>query len=141
VQRRPAAGSARDPGPRLHWLKGRILLALGQFAEAADTLRQVQEEFLASNLRQDFLLVSIDLTEAHVALGQTATALRVLAEVTPLLASWHPHRNAVAAWLLVQTALEERTDTRRAGRLFARLRLFYRRSWHVPEAEFSAASA
>jgi tetratricopeptide (TPR) repeat protein len=124
---------------RLHWLQGQILHALGHFAEAVDLLRQVREELRARDLRQDFLLVSIDLPEAHVALGETATALRLLSEVTPLLTSWHPHRNAVGAWLLFQKALEEPSDARRTSALFARLRLYYRCYWHVPEAEFSPA--
>jgi tetratricopeptide (TPR) repeat protein len=123
---------------RLHWLEGRIIHALGQFAEAAFILRQVQEEFRARDLHLDFLFTSIDLAEAHVALGETATALRLASEVTPILASWKPHRRAVAAWLLFQKTLQELSETgATTGALFSRLRLYYRRNWHVPEAEFS----
>lgn len=122
---------------RLHWLQGRITHAFGRFAEAADILRQVQDELRAGGLHQDFLLASIDLMEAHAVLGETATALRLAAEVTPLLASWNPHRSATGAWLILQKALQEESDARLAGGLFARLRLCYRRYWHVSDAEFS----
>jgi tetratricopeptide (TPR) repeat protein len=123
---------------RLHWLQGRISHALGQFAEAAFILRQVQEEFRARDLRQDYLLATIDLAESHMALGEPATALRLASEVTPILASWKPHRHAVAAWLLFQKTLQELSETgANTSALFSRLRLYYRRNWHVAEAEFS----
>jgi tetratricopeptide (TPR) repeat protein len=123
---------------RLHWLQGRIAHALEQFGEAAHILRQVQEDFRAWDLHRDFLLVSIDLAEAHVAAGETATARRRLAEVTPLLTSWSSHRNALAAWLLFQKTLEERSEAGAAvGTLFSQLRLYYCRYWHVPTAELS----
>jgi ATP/maltotriose-dependent transcriptional regulator MalT len=121
---------------RLHWLQGRIIHGLGDFSEAADILRQVQEEFRGRDLRQDFLLVSIDLAEAHVALGETATALRLASEVTPLLASWKPHRSAMDAWLLFQKTLEEGRDLDGAALapFLGKLRLYYRLYWFVPGA-------
>ncbi len=120
---------------QLHWLQGRVSLALGEAADAVAVLLQGQEEFRARDLRQDFLLVSIDLAEAHVAQGETATALRVLTEVTPLLASWNPHRNLLDAWLRFQEELQD--ETLMVAGIFRRFRLHYRRYWHVPEAEFS----
>jgi len=71
-----------------------------------------------------------------------ATALSVLEETTPILAGSNVHRNALAAWLAFQHALEERRDLGAAALapLFADIRLFYRRYWHVPSAEFSAAT-
>jgi tetratricopeptide (TPR) repeat protein len=124
---------------RLHWLQGRIAHGLEQAAEAVHILRQVWEEFRARGLHMEFLMVSIDLAEAHVAAGEIATAGRLLANVTPILTSWHLHRNAIAAWLMFQKALEERRDVSAAaaGALFSQLRLYYLRYWHVPAAEFS----
>jgi tetratricopeptide (TPR) repeat protein len=124
---------------RLHWLQGRMAHALGQFAEAVSILRQVREEFRARDLHRDFLMASIDQAEAHVALGEIATAGRLLADVTPTMASWNLHRNALAAWLLFQKALEERRDLGAAALapFFDNLRLYYRRSWYVPAAEFT----
>lgn len=124
---------------RLHWVQGRITHALQQFGEAVCILRQVREEFRARDLHRDFLMASIDLAEANVATGEMASALRLLAEVTPTMASWSLHRNALAAWLLFQKALEERRDLGAAALapLFDNLRLYFRRYWHVPSAEFA----
>jgi hypothetical protein len=124
---------------RFHWLQGRIAHGMSQVAEAAHILRLVREEFRARDLHRDFLMVSIDLAEAHVAAGEMATALRLLAETTPIIASWNLHRNALAAWLLFQKALEERRDvgSTALAPLFDNLRLYYRRYWHVPSAEFA----
>jgi hypothetical protein len=70
------------------------------------------------------------------------SAVRLLAETTPTMATWNLHRNALAAWLLFQKALEERSKAGAGvGTLFSQLCLYYRRSWHVPTAEFSAATA
>ena len=126
---------------RLHWLQGRIARGLGHVAEAAHILRLVREEYRARDLHRDFLLVSIDLAEAHIAAGEMKSAVRLLVETTPTMASWNLHRNALAAWLLFQKALEERSKAGAGvGTLFSQLRLYYRRSWHVPTAEFSAAT-
>jgi tetratricopeptide (TPR) repeat protein len=124
---------------RLHWLQGRIAYGLGHAAEAVDVLRLAREEFRARDLHRDFLLVSIDLAEAHVGLGEMATALQLLRETTPTLARWNLHRNALAVWLMFQKALEERRDLGAAALapLFDSVRLYYRRYWHVPSAEFS----
>lgn len=124
---------------RFHWLQGRVAHGLGSFAEAADILRQVREEFCARDVQRDFLMISIDLAEAHVAARETATAESILEETTPILAGWTLHRNALAAWLTFQKALEERRDLDAAALapLFDNLRLYYRRSWHVPAAEFT----
>jgi hypothetical protein len=122
---------------RLHWLQGRIAHALKQSGEAAHILRQVQEEAQARDLHMEFLMVSLDLAEAHVAIGEIATAGRLLADVTPILISWNLHRNALTAWLMFQKALEQRRDAQMVSSLFAQIRLYYRRYWNVPTAEFS----
>jgi tetratricopeptide (TPR) repeat protein len=124
---------------RFHWLQGRVAHALRLFKEAAAILHQVRDEFCARDLHRDFLMISIDLAEAHVAAREMATALDVLEETTPILTGWNPHRNALAAWLAFQKALEERRDLKPAALapLFDNLRRYYRRSWHVPSAEFS----
>ena len=71
--------------------------------------------------------------------GELATALRLLGETTPTIMSWNLHRNGLAAWLLFQKTLEECRDLGAAalGPLFDNLRLYYRRYWHVPSAEFA----
>src|SRR5262249_47052159 len=112
---------------RLHWLQGRMSLALGEAAEAVAILRQAQEEFRAREGRQGFVVGAIDLAEAHVTQGERATALRVLTEVTPLLASWKPHPDLLATWLRFQTDLQD--DTLVVPGIFQRFRLYFRRHW------------
>jgi tetratricopeptide (TPR) repeat protein len=118
---------------RLHWLQGKIARGLGHLDEAIHTLRQVRDEFDARDLHHDLVIVSIDLAEAYVALGQHASAARLTGEVYPVMAQWGLHRPALAAWLVFQNALE----LRQAEDLFSRLRVYYRRYW-VKEAEFAA---
>jgi len=125
---------------RLHWVQGRIACGLRQYAEAVHILRQVLEEFRARDLHMEFLMVALDLAEAHVAGGEIATAGRLLTEVTPLLTSWNLRRNAVAAWLMYRNAFEKRCSAGAAETvaLFGQLRIYYLRYWHVPNAEFAA---
>jgi tetratricopeptide (TPR) repeat protein len=124
---------------RRRWLQGRIARACEQRAEAIHLFRQVYDDFAAQGRHMDLLMVSIDLAEAHVAVGEIATAGRLLAEVTPIMTAWRLHRNAMAAWLMFQQALEEQVQAGATARtLFARIRLYYLRYWHVPQAEFKA---
>jgi tetratricopeptide (TPR) repeat protein len=124
---------------RFHWLQGRIAHRLEQLAEAVDILRLVRDESLALNLKRDFLLITLDLVESHLALDETATALRLLAETTPVLASWNLHQNGLAAWLLFQKTLDTRRDLDVAALapLLDDVRLYFRRYWYVPEAELT----
>jgi tetratricopeptide (TPR) repeat protein len=124
---------------RFHWLQGRVAHALGSFAEAADILRQVREELFPLDHQRDFVMISIDLAEAHVRAGDMATALSFLEETTPILVGSNLHRNALSAWLAFQKALEERRDLEAPALvpLFDNLRRYYRRSWYDPAAEFS----
>ncbi len=125
---------------RFRWLQGRVAHALRQPREAAAILHRVREELFPRDRQRDFLMISIDLAEAHVAARDMATALSFLEETTPILAGWNLHRNALAAWLTFQKTLEERRDQKAAvlAPLFDNLRRYYRRSWYVPAAEFSA---
>ncbi len=121
---------------RLRWLQGRIARALNQHSAAVSIFRGVFESFELQGQHMDLLMVSIDLAEAHLAAGEGASAARLLSQVTPIMASWRLHRNATSAWLLFQKLLNERMTEGAAGSLFSRIRLYYRRNWHVPEAEF-----
>ncbi len=124
---------------QFHRLQGRIAHGLGRSSEAVEILRLVREECRARDLRRELLLATIDLAEAHVGQGETATALRLLAEATPTLASWNLHQNGLSAWLLFQKTLDGRRDRGSAALapLFDNVRLYFRRYWLVPGAEFT----
>jgi tetratricopeptide (TPR) repeat protein len=122
---------------RLHWVQARIARGLNHLPEAVAIFRRLWEEFHARLLHCDLVMVSIDLAEALAASRQIASAARLVSEVHPVLAEWRLDRNIVAAWLVLQQALEEGRTTREIFRLFSRLAIYYRRHWHNP-AEFSA---
>lgn len=125
---------------RLHWVQGRIAQGLQLFGEAAAIYRLVREELRVRELRREALLVTIDLAEARMGQGEAEAALQLFAETTPILVSWGDlHQNGLAAWLAAAKALGERRHAEAAtvARLFAILRLYYRRYWRVPTAEFS----
>lgn len=118
---------------RLHWLEARIARGLERLVEAAHIFRQVWEEFRAREMNFPLVIVSIELAETMVESGEYDRAARLVAEVYPIMAQWHLHRNALAAWLLLQKALE----LGQVDDLFARIQLYYRRFWLTP-AEFPA---
>jgi tetratricopeptide (TPR) repeat protein len=113
---------------RLHWLEGRIARALGYLEEAAQILRQVWRGFRGRALYYELVMVSIDLAETYVAQGHHATAARLIAEVHPILEAWGIHRKVLAAWLVLQQAVE----LRQAANLFSEIRRYLYRCWHTP---------
>jgi tetratricopeptide (TPR) repeat protein len=122
---------------RLQWVQARIARRLGHLAEAVSIFRRVWEEFHARTLRYDLVMISIELAEALAAANETASAARLVAEVQPILAAWRLDRHIIAAWLVLQQALEEGRTARHLARLFSRITIYYRRHWHKP-ADFSA---
>jgi tetratricopeptide (TPR) repeat protein len=122
---------------RLRWVQARIARGLGHLPEAVAIFRRLWEEFHARLLHFDLVMVSIDLAEALAASREIASAARLVSEVVPVLAEWRLDRNIVAAWMVLQQALEEGRTGHEIIRLFARLAIYYRRHWHNP-AEFSA---
>jgi tetratricopeptide (TPR) repeat protein len=117
---------------RLHWLEGRIARALGHLDEAAHIFRQVWDEFRERDLHYELVMTSIDLAETYVAQGSHATAARLAADVYAIMGAWGVHRYALTAWLMLENAVE----LHQAGDFFAKIRLYFRRSWHKP-AEFT----
>jgi hypothetical protein len=87
---------------RLHWIQGRIAYGLEQFGEAVHILRQVAEEFRVRDLHMEFLLVSIDLAEAHVAAGEIATAGRLLAVTVDVLTYENRRTQCVRVFLCLR---------------------------------------
>jgi tetratricopeptide (TPR) repeat protein len=117
---------------RLHWLEGRVARALGKLPESEHIFRQLSEDFRKRNLRHEFVLVSLDLAVTQVAGGAFEQAARLAARVYPVLVAWGLNRYALAAWLMLQNALE----LRQLDDLLARLEIYFRRHWHRP-AEFA----
>jgi tetratricopeptide (TPR) repeat protein len=113
---------------RLHWLEGRIARALGHLDEAAHIFRQVWEGFRERELHYDLVMASIDLVETCVVQGNHETAARLAADVYAVMKTWGLHRHALAAWLMLENALE----LRQAEELFGKIRVYFSRRWHNP---------
>jgi tetratricopeptide (TPR) repeat protein len=116
---------------RLHWLEGKIARGLGHLEEAEHIFRQLFAEFRERELHEELVFVALDLAETYVAEGQYASAARLVREVYPALCQWNLHRNALAAWLMLQNALE----LQEVDDMLGRIRLYLLRHWNRP-AEF-----
>ncbi len=115
---------------RLHWLEGRIARNLGDLSGAEDIFRQLWEELRARDLNHELVLVSIDLAEVLAAKGEPNRAAELIGQSYPILVSWGLHRDALAAWLVFQDAL----DQGQIEGIFERIRGYYRRHWVKPVA-------
>jgi hypothetical protein len=117
---------------RFHWLEGKVTRSMGRWDEAASIYRQLLDEMRARDLRHEIVLVTLDLAKALVEGRQFDDAVMLTREKYPVVTAWRLHRWALAAWLLLQNALE----LRQLDGLLVRLRLYYRRYWNR-EVEFT----
>jgi tetratricopeptide (TPR) repeat protein len=117
---------------RLHWLEGKIARSMGRLDEAVSIFRQLLDELNARSLKHEIVLVTLDLAEATAAGRQFDEAAKLVRGLYPLMVTWGLHRWALAAWLLLQNALE----LRQLDGMFVRLRAYYRRYWNR-EMEFT----
>jgi tetratricopeptide (TPR) repeat protein len=80
---------------RLHWLEGRIAQAIGRSREATEIFRLLRADRQVPACHR--VLVSLDLAESLVALGDFDAAGKIAREVHPKMASWGLHREAQRA--------------------------------------------
>ena len=116
---------------RLHWLEGKIAANLGDLAGAESILGQLWEEFRVRDLNQEVVLVSIDLAEVLTWKGEIARAAELAGQCFSIMKSWGLHRDALAAWLVLQQALVQGQGI---GDIFQRIEIYYRRHWVRPAA-------
>lgn len=114
---------------RLHWLEGKIARHLDSPGQAVSIFRQLLAQLDPRALRHEIVLVTIDLVDALAADRQWDEAAGLVRRTYPLLASWELHRWPLAAWRILQDAL----DRRQPDDLFSQLRTYYQRHWHRPE--------
>jgi tetratricopeptide (TPR) repeat protein len=116
---------------RLHWLEGKIAANLGDFAGAESILGQLWEEFRVRDLNQEVVLVSIDLAKVLTWKGDVARAAELVAQCYSIMKGWGLHRDALAAWLVLQQTLAQGHGL---GDIFQRIEIYYRRHWVRPAA-------
>lgn len=91
---------------RLRWLEGKIGIALGQFAESEEILRELRKELIERDLGFDAALLSLDLANIYARQGRSAEMRRLAEEMLPIFKSRDIHREAIAALLVFQKSAE-----------------------------------
>lgn len=95
----------------LRWIEGQIAFALGEAEEGERLLLGVRDEFIAARNLYDTALVSLELAAEYLDQGRTADAKRLAEETLPIFQSLEVHREALAALIAVQRAIELETAT------------------------------
>jgi tetratricopeptide (TPR) repeat protein len=109
VKARPLYAKYGDPWSRtgLRWLEGKIATGLDRAQEAEHAFSEARRSYLELEKPLDFALVSLDLAALHLGEGQTDTARRVAAEILPIFRSREIQREAIAAVMVFQQAVEK----------------------------------
>lgn len=108
VKARPLYAKYGDPWSRtgLRWLEGKIAAGLERAQEAEHAFSEARQSYLELEKPLDFALVSLDLAALHLGEGQTDSARRVAAEILPVFRSRQIEREAIAAVMVFQRAVE-----------------------------------
>jgi tetratricopeptide (TPR) repeat protein len=115
---------------RRQWLQGRIDHALGRLRPSEASLRAARDGFLAEGIPYDTALASLDLALLYAEQGRTGELKRLSAEMIPIFASCHIHREALAALAFFRQAVEaEKADLT----LVTRIAGYLRKAQHDPE--------
>jgi hypothetical protein len=105
---RPLYRSFNEPWVqnRRKWVRGKIAKGLGQLRQAETQLLSARDGFLAEGIPYDTALVSLELALLYAEQGRTEDLKRLSAEMVPVFASRHIHREALAALTFFRQAVE-----------------------------------
>jgi tetratricopeptide (TPR) repeat protein len=134
---RPLYRSFNEPWVqnRRQWVRGKIAKGLGQLHRAETQLLAARDGFVAEGIPYDTALVSLELALLYAEQGRTEELKRLAAEMVPIFASRHIHREALAALTFFRQAVE----TEAAGaELVGRIAAYLRRAEANPELRFEA---
>lgn len=118
---------------RLRWIEGRIALDLGEVEEAEETLERVRSRLIEAGVGYDAALVSLDLATLYLQQGDGAKMHRLAQEMLPIFKSRGVHREAIAALIVFQKAVEVENVT--LG-LVEEIGRFLRRARNNPHLRF-----
>jgi tetratricopeptide (TPR) repeat protein len=96
---------------RLTWTEGRIELSRGRLLEAEQAFTTVRSAFIDERIPIEVALASLDLAVVYLRQGRTAEIKRLAVEMLTIFRSLHIHREAIAALMLLQQAVEMETLT------------------------------
>ena len=134
---RPLYRSFNEPWVqnRRRWVRGKIAKGLGQLRRAEAQLLAARDGFIAEGIPYDTALVSLEIALLYAEQGRTEDLKRLAAEMVPIFASRHIHREALAALTFFRQAVE----AERAGaELVARVAAYLRRAEGDPGLQFEA---
>lgn len=118
---------------RRRWAKAKIAAGLGQPGQAEALFLAAREGFMAEGIPYDTALVSLELALLYAGQGRTAELKRLAAEMLPVFASRHIHREALAALAFFQQAVEaEQADAATVAKVVD----FLRKAQFSPELAF-----
>jgi tetratricopeptide (TPR) repeat protein len=117
----------------LRWTEARLSFDLGKVDEADSAYQRLWTEAFELDLRLETALVSLDLIEIQLALGNRGEAAHLAGRLIDMFAAWNVHRRAMQAWKLLAETLRQESGNRQ---LVAELALYLRRAWKNPELEF-----
>jgi len=95
----------------LRWREGHILQGLGHDSRAEAAFLEVRKGFIELEIAYEAAFVSLDLAALYLRQGRTAEIRQLVGEVVPIFQSRDVHRDALAAVLLLQRAVEMETRT------------------------------
>jgi tetratricopeptide (TPR) repeat protein len=122
---------------RRRWVRAKIAKGLGQLRRAETQFLAARDGFLAEGIPYDTALVSLELALLYAEQGRTEDLKRLAAEMVPVFASRHIHREALAALTFFRQAVE----TERAGaELVARVAAYLRRAEGDPGLPFESGN-
>ncbi|HWM91473.1 MAG TPA: hypothetical protein VN493_11975 [Thermoanaerobaculia bacterium] len=124
-----------DPWTRLRlgWLEARIAMGLGQDEEAERKLQELRAGFVEQGLGYDASVVTLDLATLYLGQGRTAEVRRLAEEALPVLLAQDIHREAMAALIAFQQAVE---IERASPRLVRQITSYLLRASKNPELQF-----
>lgn len=92
---------------RMRWLEGKIAVGLGRALEAEHAFLEARQELMELEAPLDAALISLDLAALYLEQGRTDIARRIAAEILPIFRSREIEREAIAAVMVFQQAVEQ----------------------------------
>lgn len=120
---------------RRKWVRGRLLRGLGHPARAESVLLAARDGFVSEGIPYDTALISLEIAALYAEQGRTAELKRLAAEMVPIFASLHIHREALAALAFLTQAIEAEAASLEVVTAVAD---YLRRAEHEPDLRFQA---
>jgi len=94
---------------RLHWVEARIKADLGELEKAEAMFRKVRGQFIEAGIGYEAAMISLDLASLYLQQGKSDEVADLAQEMLPIFKSRDVHREAIAALIVFQRAVERET--------------------------------